>query len=281
MATSKPMPSFPSLSELLRSFLDLYEKDRVGVCVALQDSSESWLPEGMEYVPLREQLALILESTRRSQSEIKRKTLIETGGSFPRQRQLRELIDDPSKLKSFLGSSTSRDIATIFAEEQGISVEQFIADDIKEELGRKKLDVELLRFFADRLDAVANAIEQFDNTRFDLLIPSGLAAPFRELHINAALGNYGTACILCGALLERTLQDLIPSKSLLNDLIKEAKKDGLLKGHNNRFADRIRDDRNDVVHGKVEFGSISSDHAWETVSCTRTLISALYKDRLH
>jgi hypothetical protein len=56
--------------------------------------------------------------------------------------------------------------------------------------------------------------------------------------------------------------------------------DGLLNGHDNRSADRIRDDRNDVVHGRVGFDSVTSDHAWETIGCTRKLVSALYKDRL-
>jgi hypothetical protein len=113
-----------------------------------------------------------------------------------------------------------------------------------------------------------------------LLIPEGLIAPFRELHINAVLGNFGTACILCGALLERTLQNLLPSKGYLNELIREGKESGLLTDRSRGYADRIRDDRNDVVHGRVAFGSISSDHAWETIGCTRKLISALYKDRL-
>jgi hypothetical protein len=271
------MPAFPSLSELLRTFLDLYEKDRVGVCVALEDSSESWLPEGMEYVPLREQLALILESTRRSQSEIKRKTLIETGGSFPRQRQLRELIDDPSKLKSFLGSAKPQEIARIYAEEQGVSVEQFIADDIKEELGRKKLDVELLRFFADRLDQIADAIERLDNTDFSKLVPKCLISPFRECHINFALGNYGTVCVLSGSILERALKDLLNIPGDLKSLIKVASEKDLLTDIQTLYATHVRRERNKVVHGKGDFASVTDNRAFDSLWRTRSLVSGLYR----
>jgi hypothetical protein len=66
---------------------------------------------------------------------------------------------------------------------------------------------------------------------------------FRELHLNAAFGNFGTACILCGVLVERTLQDLLPSKKKLDDLIAEAKGEGLLVGELYKYARRIQRDR--------------------------------------
>jgi len=279
METREPMPPFPTLADMLHTFLDLYEKDRVGVSVALESSPDYWLPEGMEYVSLRDQLKLILEASRRSQMEIRRKTLIETNSSFPRQRQLRELIDDPSKLKYYVGSTKPLEIARIFAEEQGVSVEQFIADDIREELAKEKVDVELLRFFADRLGSLVDAIEKLDETDFSLLVPEFLVAPFRELHVNAVLGNYGTALILCGALLEKALQDILLSDEQLNLLITQAKTKGFIRNHNLKFADRIRDDRNGVVHGSIPFGAISSDYAWDTITWTRKLISSLYQQR--
>jgi len=311
MKTLSALDARPKMSVVLRLFLDLYERAPTLLALTLDDHD----PLGMLYelnsnVTLRDQYALLLKAQKDAQTEILAKTLIHTSQEDLRNVMLRERIEELSsdskygqdtqapyhplpdlypdieEVQRLIDSGFSRrDYDTLMTKTHGISVSEYKkrqdADLHREELSRKKLDAELLRFFADRIDQITDAIEQFDNTKFDLLLPEELVAPFRELHISAVLGNYGTACILCGALLERTLQDLIPSKSLLNDLIKEAKISGLLKGHNNRYADRIRDDRNNVVHGKVNFDSISSDHALETVSCTRTLISALYKDRLH
>ena len=272
----------------------------------LEDPNPFGLLDDLEAaVPIRDQYNLLLRSHRQAREEVLAKTLIQTSSLELRHEVLRERLDnfqldstsyestedrykplpdvspDPEELQKFMTDPPKvGSFDTLMSIAHGISVQEYVARRTGEELSAKKLDSELLRFFADRIDQITSAVEQLDSTEFNRLIPDRLITLFRELHINAVLGNYGTTCILCGTLLEQALQDLLPSASALNDLIKEAKVDGLLVDRNRRYADRIRDDRNYAAHGKVEFDAISSEHAWETVSWTRELVSALYQSRL-
>ena len=119
-----------------------------------------------------------------------------------------------------------------------------------------------------------------DDTDFSKLIPDCLVAPFRKCHVNVVLGNYGTASVLCGAILERALKDLLNSTGSFFQLIEEAEDDGLLRGDNIRHAQAIYKVRSNAVHGKRDFRSISSVKAWECLDMTRKLVSDLYRGRL-
>ena len=258
-----------TITNLLHLFLDLYDRD----CTALSAFLEEplWLLDDLNSrVSARSQLELLLQGYKEAREEIRAKILLEASAFQSRHRLLRDEVselpspgghtqyeplpelelaaDDLSTLnkhEKYTGAYINTFYALI-ANEHGLTVAQYkekILEKInREKLAEKRIDSEILRFFADRLDGIINSVEQLDGTRFDLLIPEKLHAPFREMHMNATLGNFGFACILCGTLLERALQDLLPSKGLLNQLIKEAKEEGLLQGTYRSYADRIRDD---------------------------------------
>lgn len=275
----RKIPGIHSLEDLLHIFLDLYEKDSIQLDTMLEVDPDSWLADGKDYVPLEEQIEIMQRSSELSRSEIERKTLIETKSDSPRHQQLRELIEKRKENDNWLGRFKPDRFTERLADLEGLPVDQFLTKEIHDELAKDKIDMQLLRFFADRLDSLVDAIEKLDETDFSLLVPEFLVAPFRELHVNAVLGNYGTALILCGALLEKALQDILLSDEQLNSLIAQAKTKGFIRNHNLKFADRIRDDRNGVVHGSIPFGAISSDYAWDTITWTRKLISSLYQLR--
>ena len=291
------------MSTLLHLFLDFYEKEPSTLEFLLQETS--LLEPFNNEIPLIDQYKLLQRAHEKARRELLAKTLVETPSFQFRHSMLREQLAgydletvedtpyqplpdvalDAEELQVLHeGGLTIENWVAFIAAKHGLTPEQYrtrLAESLtRERLTTTTLDSEILRFFADRIDQITNAVKQFDATEFNRLLPEGLVAPFRELHINAMLGNYGTACILCGSLLERTLQDLLQSDSLLNDLIKQAKRTGLLTDKNRRFADRIRDDRNNAAHGKVKFTDITSAHTWDTVSCTRKLVSDLYKNRV-
>jgi len=306
------MPFPYKISRLLHLFLDLYEKEPGILEFLLEEPNPFGLLDNLEAaVPIGDQYNLLLRAHRRAREEVLAKTLIQTSSLELRHEVLRERLDE-FQLDSTSYESTEekyrplpevaplrQDVEEEFVQEfvkspgtpgrleellakaYGISVEEYVARRAGEELSAKKLDSEILRFFADRIDQITSAIEMLDATEFNRLIPDRLITPFRELHINAVLGNFGTTYILCGTLLEQTLQDLLPSGKLLNDLIAEAKADGLLADKYRRYADRIRDDRNNAAHGKVNFDSINAKDAWQTIEWTRKLIYHLYHGRLH
>lgn len=296
------------MSDLLHLFLDLYDKSPQTLEFLLtQPNPFGLLTDLNDDISHRDQYQMLLDAHRKTTNEILAKTLIQTTADAFMHCNLRDVLTNqginPNGIVGLeaayealpqitigpdlmeLWDGTMESAISLMAAAHGMSVLEFAtklrADHFREQLSAKKLDSELLRFFADRIDQISDAIEKLDGTEFDRVIPEPLHVPFRELHINFVLGNYGTTLILCGALLERALQDLLQSGSLLNDLIRDAKKAGIVAGHNNRFADHIRDERNAAAHGKVRFSDIPSKRAWETIIFTRTIVSALYKDKLN
>ena len=257
--TREKIPGIPSLEEMVHALLDLYEKDSIQVGTMLEIDSERWLADGSEYVSLEKQIEMMSKSSDDARTEIERKTLINTRTRYERYRKFQEALGQPEKYPNWMGRFRPDSFTQRCADREGMPIVEFLAKEVTEELHKEKLDVELLRFFLDRLDPLVTAIEQLDDTDFRSLVPESLVAPFRELHINAVLGNYGTAIILCGALLEHSLQDLLPTEKMLDVAIKEAKEVGLLKNHSRRHADAIRDRRNDVVHGSVRFDALKSE----------------------
>ena len=279
-----------SISILLGQFIDLYERRPEALRIALDQTS----PFEDDCVPLAEQLTLLAGATRSAQEEIRRKTLIETN-LYPSSRhsqlkqELQELINPPGRPNAQMLNLLLNDPPRVEGrmrrdqelEMRGLTELEWEQQGVRDLLAAQKLSTELLWFFAARIDEVTDAIEKLDDTDFTKLIPDRLRQPFRECHINFVLGNLGTSSILCGAIVERALQDLLPSDELLQKLIVEAKKSGLLNGHNRLLADFIHQWRNDVVHGRRDFSSITSDDAWELVTKTRTLVVDLYRERLH
>ncbi len=279
-----------SMCKSLHLLLDLYERDPSVPHTLLSNDLNPFgaFDDDLGRVRLAEQLELLKQTSKNARDEILRKTLIETHGGSIRHAVIQEYLERPDKVPSLYddpentksGFAFMLEIEAEEAAEQGISYAQYKASGVREKLSEKKIEVELLRFFADRIEHIAEAIEKLDDTDFSSLIPDQLVAPFRECHINVVLGNYGTASILCGAILERALQDLLQSRSMLNELINEAKKNGLLSGHNIRYAGQIQARRNAVVHGEQAFNSITYRWVWELLDLTRKLVSELYQGRV-
>jgi hypothetical protein len=306
----------PKISELLHLFLDLYERDSWALRFLLSEENPLGMLDDLnESFTPGDQYALIGRASQRAQREIRSKTLIESLGKTVRHAVLRdqfvgkkdqddidsslpgphiplpELEPDSDFMESLYGTLGTGRIGEFLrardehlAEKHGLSLPEFKrrqnADLAWLALNQKKIDAELLRFFADRIDQVAAGIEKLDDTDFASRIPKSLVTPFRELHINAVLGNYGTAAILCGAVLESSLQDLLPTNSALGAAIEEAKGADLLMNHALRYAYKIAEARNAVIHGKLKFDSLTSDKTWELIDVTRILVRGLYQDRM-
>jgi hypothetical protein len=166
-----------------------------------------------------------------------------------------------------------------YATRYGFTPQELEAGKLARDQSREDIGAEILRFIADRIDEISSILDALEDRNFHQMIPEALEGAFRECHINYALGNYGTACILCGVVLEMALKDLIPSTKMLNDLIDEAKRDGLLEGENARRAGRIQRTRNLRAHGGCDFSATSGVEVSKILSDTRTLIFELYKDR--
>ena len=303
-----------TLASLLHQFIDLFERDPSALAGALSEYGTFYtlVEDDESVVPLDEQIAILDATSQVAADEILTKTLVETSSSVKHHAVLMakleekgrhqegepdeygDLIEMLSELKShdsrfavmhgFPPDWSMKDVKTVLAEREGLSYEEYRARERRSEvlntLASTKLRSQLLRYFANRIDTITEVVEGLDDTDFSRCVPQSLVPPFRELHVNAVLGNYGTVAILCGAVLEKALQDLLPSNGALKEVIEEAKRDGLLVDHSTRFAYRIASYRNDIVHGRLNFDALNSDEAWELVSITRNLIKGLYQSRL-
>jgi hypothetical protein len=163
---------------------------------------------------------------------------------------------------------------------EGKTYYEFKRTEILEKLSERKLEASVARLLVSHILAAVDAIQKLDNADFSLMVPAQFRRPFMETHMNVSLGNYATAIILCGAVIERSLQDLIPSAEFGAKLIKEAEAEGILKDVRPGWAFDISRLRNEVIHGKRSFDSITPDEAWGTVVKTRKLVHGMYKERL-
>jgi hypothetical protein len=278
------------ISKSLHLFLDLYERDPTAPhnLLSLDLDPLGLLEDDLARVPLAEQFELLKKASKSTREEILRKTLIETqvGDTqhaviqeyLERPEKIPPLYEDPEQKKQWGGSIYNFESEQ--ATERGMSYAQYKASCVRQKLSEKKTEAELLRFFADRIEQIADSIDILDDTDFSKLIPECLIIPFRECHINFALGNYGTVCVLSGSILERALKDLLNVQGCLESLIDEASKDGLLNDIHMQYASAIRKERNKVVHGERDFASVTANRAFECLWRTRSLVRELYRDRL-
>jgi hypothetical protein len=304
-----------SLARLLRRMIDLYERDAAVTGSAINVMAVANVSEqgdiDHQFVPLQEQLALLRTASRDSIEAINRKTLIRIEPSGDTHIDLKEKIGkgpspppsweatnadgpDLTEIYGFSGKTDEelnaivlerpgsfdlKKLEALCAAYRGKSHLQYKSDETREKYCEVRLETTLARFLVGQIEPTTEVLQKLDDTDFEKLLPTNLVAPFRQCHLNVALGNNGTAIILCGVILERALKDLLPSTGMLKELIAEAEVCGLLKGKNLRAAKKIQGDRNSAVHC-VDFSSFSSDAVWELIGITRHLVAELYEGRL-
>jgi hypothetical protein len=276
-----------SISKSLHLLLDLYERDPSVPHTLLSNDLNPFgaFDDDLGRVALTEQLELLKHASKSTREEILKKTLIDARGSSIRQAVVEDylsrpekgllLYEDPESTKSWSG--VLDDFEAELATEQGMTYAEYKASGVREKLSEKKIEAELLRFFADRIEQIADVIERLDDTDFSKLVPERLVSSFRECHINFALGNYCAVCILAGSILERALKDLLYISNDLKALIKTAHEKDLLDDFHEQVATRVRRERNDAVHG--DFGFITVERAAHSLLDVRSLVRKLYRKR--
>ena len=290
------------LGDSLKRFLALYSFDPGAVSFALEEMASQILGVGESgaYLSREERAKALKEALAEGVRILRNKTLID---SLADNRGIDDLVEDLGEQgfddnawtkqsnisRNIIYNALNKAHKTLsFDEECALQKRLEMLDERCRtsqlaELRKVEISVVMAGWFASHLDTAACAVEQLDRTEFDQLIPVSLARPFKELHVNAVMGNFGTAIILCGALLERALQDLLPSdRGGLGTLIEEGKKSGLLRDHYIRQAYSIAERRNELVHnkGELDFDTIPPDTMWSLIDSTRSLIRDLYGSRL-
>ena len=157
------------ISKSLHLFLDLYERDPTAPhnLLSLDLDPLGLLEDDLARVPLAEQFELLKKASKSTREEILRKTLIETqvGDTqhaviqeyLERPEKIPPLYEDPEQKKQWGGSIYNFESEQ--ATERGMSYAQYKASCVRQKLSEKKTEAELLRFFADRIEQIADSID--------------------------------------------------------------------------------------------------------------------------
>jgi hypothetical protein len=267
------MPS--SLSRLLNRFLDIYKRDIDALHRQLDDPNFA----DTEGIPLHEQLALLSAGERAAQEKIRRNTLIDTMGNMPRHVLLQRDLGDS---RDAVGKSNSEMILESLVKEAGsIAPNDNFSDRARLWQSQDDTAVELLRFFAARIDTIANAFDLLPEQNFEAILPAPARTLFRECHVSIAIGSTATCCILCGALLESALKYAMPLSEEVTrfSLVSTARARGYITDLDSKSAVKILKDRDFAVHGNPRLNSVSVQDAYKTLLATRNLIGKLYANR--
>ena len=262
------------LSLLLHKFLDLYKRDPDALHRHLDDP----ILVDSEDIPPVEQLGLIREGERIAQERIGRNTLINTSGATARHALLQNALGDSREHAANTASDKNLQRLLARAKSKPNPNPEFFADNARKWQEQEDSAVELLRYFADRIDAVSAAFNILPDEDFDVLIPEASRPLFRECHLNIAFGNTRTCMILCGAILESALKYAMPisNNEKPHELIKVAERIGHFTSNEGSQAHNIVENRNRVVHGIAAGPSMTVKAAYQELLATRNLVAKLY-----
>jgi hypothetical protein len=268
------------ISVLLHQVLDIYQREPDALVRALCDPL--WVLT--DEVPLLDQAKILAEADTKIREELLGKTLIDSIGISPRHTHLQREIGDSressigihfGELKAKLEELRIKEQSE--AEKAGLSIEEYRLQIAKQNLSYQTIATEILRFFADRMDSMVVAFELLDNGNYDEFVLSHLKNLFRELHINFALGHKATTCILCGAILERSLKDRVGSGDNFGQLLEKAEEQGLLADKQYiAAAKQIYRSRNGAMHGDPSFISVKFEDVISFIRKTRQIVAKLY-----
>ncbi len=274
----------PTLKDTLLCVLDLYARDKILANATIEEYANSSFEEEVLrtalLVPPEDQLEEMRRTAQEAKAELERKMLLQFEGEGERFRNLEKMTDKVSSKDRPYEEYHATRLDLIGAAHNATDVDSYVRTKIEEEIAEKRIDAEIVHFFLNNLDPMVEAINRLSDDDFKKLVPDHLAAPFRELHVNAILGNFGTAAILCGAILEHAYKDLLNTEAVGAKAIEEAKVAGLLPGELRISAYRVKRMRDEVVHGGIHFDALRSDVIWDLIVKTRRLIEVMYRDRL-
>jgi hypothetical protein len=273
------MPS--DISIMLAKFVDWYRREPFALEVALDGASGI----DTEDIPIHQQLENLSESDSKVRQLLLRKTLITAAKNIDnRHADLQEQLGD-SRESASLGSRMEVghlhdviDRAKKNAREAGFSIEEYRVEQAKLHQSSSDIRAEVLRIFASCIDDFAEAIRGLSEARLDEDVPDHQQELFRQCHINFALGHKATACILCGAILERCLKDCLKSSDNFGKLLEQAKKGKLLvRKEDIEAATEIYKARTDAIHGNPGFSLMKPKKVILVIETTRHLVAGLYR----
>jgi hypothetical protein len=268
------------IAVLLHRFLDVYQREPDALERALD--SPDWV--FTDEIPILEQAAILAAADQEVQRELLGRTLIDTIGFVPRHSHLQREIGDSREMSNQVSAqdlmADLRNIRMLElekAESEGLPVELYRVNAAKRELSSQVMSTEVLRFFADQTDSIVAAFRQLDNKNFDEFVPDGLRNLIKECHLNFALGHKATTCILCGAILERSLKDKLDSGDSFGKLLAKAGEQGVLANKKDlAAASIIYKARTDAIHGNPDFEDMKSEKVLLIIQVTRELVAKLY-----
>ncbi len=270
------------ISIMLAKFVDWYRREPFALEVAL-DSAHGI---NTQDIPVHKQLETLSQSDSKVQQMLLRKTLIKgTKGVKKQHADLQEELGDSRESAS---RKSGREVADHIhdvikrAEEDarnaGFSAEELRA--VKATLHQESSDIraEVIRIFSERLDDFADAVRTLSEAKLNEVVPDHQQELFRQCHINFALGHKATVCVLCGAILERSLKDCLKTSDTFGKLLKlPGTKKLLSRKEDIRAAEIIYQARTDAVHGNPAFGLMKSEKVLLIIETTRHLVARIYR----
>ena len=196
----------------------MYQREPDALARSLDDPLWTYTAD----VSVLDQLEQIESVEQRVQQSIRSKTLLKTAGKEERHHHLRRELGDSrehgvssaDKLRHWLENRTAAEYT-----------DPVISGDYDPYWNQ--VGVELLRLVAERLDGMTQLIERVKLDNFDDLLPPHFHRIFAECHLNLALGNATTSCVLAGAMLEYGLREKCPEHSTNKTRIKEVEAKGI------------------------------------------------------
>jgi len=256
------------LSKLLLHVIDMYERggdDYDALCIAVEQQDQPSDDDAQRRLSEREAIDLklksIFDSSRSTDAEFAE--LVINNPNVSRGLSLEEIRGalDQIRIHEVRGADLER--VEVQSQEQLSSAQP------------TDLGLFFAKDFVSNLDQYVSRSEEFDQVEYSENLSPNQKLLFRQAHRCYLFGFEAATVIMCGAILEQTLKDVLRLDLNLRELLKEAEVCGLLAPEEWGMGDDVRELRNEALHNLSKFLKRPEHQRATILSNTRAVVGIL------